>query len=114
MPLLEVSHLRKVFGDFVAVEDLSLHVDPGEVLGLVGPNGAGKSTTIKMLSGLLHPDGGQIQINGRPFQAGDWKDRAQLGVVPQELAVYPDLTALENLKFFARLYGVHGDEMRRR
>lgn len=114
MPLLEVTHLRKLFGDFVAVEDLSLHVDPGEVLGLVGPNGAGKSTTIKMLSGLLHADGGTIQIDGHPFQASDWKDRAQLGVVPQELAIYPDLTALENLKFFAHLYGVHGAEMRRR
>ena len=114
MPLLEISHLRKTFDDFVAVEDVSLHVNAGEIFGLVGPNGAGKTTTIRMLSGLLHPDAGQIRINGQPFNASNWQDRAQLGVVPQELAVYPDLTALENLRFFAQLYGVHGAEMRRR
>jgi len=114
MPLLEISHLRKAFGDFVAVEDVTLHVGAGEIFGLVGPNGAGKTTTIKMLSGLLHPDGGQIRIDGRPFNANEWQDRAQLGVVPQELAIYPDLTAVENLRFFAHLYGVHGAEMHRR
>ena len=108
MNLLEVEHLRKTFGQLVAVADVSFAVAPGEVLGLLGPNGAGKSTTMMMLAGLLKPDSGSIRLDGHPFDPHDYRDRVMLGVVPQDLAVYPELTARENLDFFGRLYKVFG------
>lgn len=114
MSLLEVSHLRKSYGDNLAVDDLSFHVDEGEVFGLLGPNGAGKSTTMLMLSGLLKPDSGSISIDGRLFDPADGEMRSLLGVVPQDLAIYTDLTALENLSFFGRLYGMGGSLLRER
>jgi ABC-2 type transport system ATP-binding protein len=114
MSLLEVSNLRKSFGNYVAVNDLSFRVEAGEIFGLLGPNGAGKSTTMMMLAGLRRPDGGTISIDGRQVVEGDKSHQTLLGVVPQDLAVYPDLTAFENLDFFARIYGVRGDELQRR
>ena len=115
MKLLEVSHLRKSFdGGVVAVDDVSFHVAEGEIFGLVGPNGAGKTTTMSMLAGLLKPDGGSIQIQGQPFDPGRYEQRAMLGMVPQNLAIYPDLTALENLKFFGSLYGFRGTKLKQR
>ena len=109
MRLLDVSHLRKTFhGNVVAVDDLSFHVDEGEIFGLVGPNGAGKTTTMTMLAGLLKPDSGSIFIRGQPFDHGQNAQRANLGMVPQNLANYPELTAIENLRFFGGLYGLRG------
>jgi len=108
MSLLEVSHLRKAFGPLVAVEDVSFHVGAGEVFGLLGPNGAGKSTTMMMLAGLLRPDAGEIFLDGRALEPENRELRKVLGVVPQDLAIYPDLTARENLNFFGRLYGLRG------
>jgi ABC-2 type transport system ATP-binding protein len=104
--LLEVSHLRKTFGKLVAVEDVSFSVASGEVFGLLGPNGAGKSTTMNMLAGLLAPDSGTIQLEGTELGPDDRELRKAFGVVPQDLAIYPELTARENLNFFGRLYGI--------
>ena len=115
MSLLEVSHLRKTFnGSVVAVDDVSFRVDEGEIFGLVGPNGAGKTTTMTMLAGLLKPDRGSISIQGHPFDPGEYQHRAMLGMVPQNLAIYPGLTALENLRFFGGLYGLRGAKLKER
>ncbi len=115
MSLLEVSHLRKTFhGSVVAVDDVSFHVAEGEIFGLVGPNGAGKTTTMTMLAGLLKPDRGSIRFQGQPFDPGQYEHRAMLGMVPQNLAIYPDLTALENLRFFGGLYGMRGAKLKQR
>lgn len=114
MSLLEVSHVRKCYGPTVAVDDLSFQIESGEVFGLLGPNGAGKTTTMSMLAGLLTPDQGAVHINGNPFLANDRPLRVQLGIVPQDLAIYPQLTAYENLTFFGQIYGLHGDRLRTR
>lgn len=114
MPALEALNLRKVYGERVAVEDLSLSVEPGEILGLLGPNGAGKSTTMLMLAGLLEPTSGSVRLLDQPFTIRDRQLRTRLGVVPQDLAIYPDLTALENLTFFGEIYGLRGDRLRQR
>lgn len=112
--LLDVRHLSKKFGKHHAVIDVSLTLQPGEVLGLLGPNGAGKSTSMMMISGLLKPDAGEILIDGRPYDGRDPETKRKLGVVPQDLAIYPDLNAFENLQFFGRLYGLRGQELKRR
>lgn len=109
--MIKTERLRKQFGDLVAVDDISFDIAAGEVFGLLGPNGAGKTTTIKMLLGVLHPDGGRIEIDGDndPTVAAV---RSKLGAAPQSLAVYDTLTAQENLVFFARLYGLSGAELK--
>jgi len=104
--MLEVEGLTRRFGDLVAVDGVSLHVDEGETYGLLGPNGAGKSTTISMIAGLIEPHGGSIRVGGDEMTTGATALRSRIGLVPQDLAVYPDLTARENLRFFARLYGM--------
>lgn len=108
MPLLEARHLRKSYGEHRAVEDVSFALEAGEILGLLGPNGAGKTTTMMMLAGLLRPDAGEVWLYGRPFLPHDPAHRRELGVVPQDLALYPELNAWENLRFFGRLYGLRG------
>ncbi len=109
--LLEVANLSKSFGELKAVDDVSFHVDGGEVFGLLGPNGAGKSTTMMMLCGLLVPDAGAVRIEGTVLTANNLELRAVMGVVPQELAIYPELSARENLNFFGRLYGLKGSDL---
>ena len=104
--VLSCSGLTKRFGDRTAVDGIGFTVGPGEIYGLLGPNGAGKTTTIKMVCGLLDPDGGSVAICGRPL--GDLEVRALVGYVPQDIALYPDLTARENLSFLGRLYGLRG------
>src|SRR5207237_9973461 len=103
MSLLEVVELRKSYGEHVAVDGLSFHVDAGEVFGLLGPNGAGKSTTMMMLAGLRPADSGTVTIDGFSFDSGACDLKQILGIVPQDLAVYPDLTARENLQSFGKL-----------
>ena len=112
--ILECRDLRKSFGDLVAVNGISFHISEGETYGLLGPNGAGKTTTISMICGLLERDGGEVLIDGVLLTPRSVAVKAGIGYVPQELAIYPDLTARENLRFFARLYGVSGKEARRR
>lgn len=112
--VLEASGLRKHFGHIEAVKDISLHIAPGETYGLLGPNGSGKTTTISMICGLLAPDAGSVVVAGEHMTTRTLKPKRLIGLVPQELAVYPDLTARENLMFFGRLYGLPDAELRKR
>jgi ABC-2 type transport system ATP-binding protein len=105
-PILECSGLRKTFDDLVAVDDVGFHVDAGETYGLLGPNGAGKTTSISMIAGLLEMDGGEAVVAGQKVATNNTDAKAQMGLVPQDLAIYPDLTGRENLRFFGRLYAL--------
>jgi ABC-2 type transport system ATP-binding protein len=105
-PVLRCRELCKRFGQLQAVRGVSFEIAEGETYGLLGPNGAGKTTTISIVCGLLEPDSGEVMIAGRPLTTRSVGERAAIGYVPQELAIYPDLTATENLRFFARLYGL--------
>jgi ABC-2 type transport system ATP-binding protein len=108
--ILECHALAKRFGDLTAVDGVSFHIDEGETYGLLGPNGAGKTTTISMAVGLLDADAGDVSLEGNRITTGAVAARAHIGYVPQEIAVYPDLSARENLRFFGRLYGMTGRE----
>ena len=112
--MIRIEHLRKSFGQLVAVDDVSMTVAEGEVFGLLGPNGAGKTTTINMLCGVLKPDAGRVLIGGRDIWLEPKAVKRELGVVPQEIAVYEDLTARDNLAFWGRIYGLSGGELKRR
>ncbi|MGH9247347.1 MAG: ABC transporter ATP-binding protein [Acidimicrobiales bacterium] len=106
--VLEATGLRKRFGDLVAVAGVDVRIAPRETYGLLGPNGAGKTTTISMIAGLLERDAGEVIVDGRPLTTRSVDAKAAIGLVPQELAIYPDLSARENLAFFGRLYGMAG------
>jgi ABC-2 type transport system ATP-binding protein len=97
-----------------AVKEISLQILKNEIFGLLGPNGAGKTTTINMLCGLLNPTKGRIIINGLSLHENLKKIRQQIGVVPQEIALYPTLTANENLHFFGNMYGLKGQKLKER
>jgi ABC-2 type transport system ATP-binding protein len=112
--MLVVQGLAKSFGSITAVQDLSFAIAPGETFGLLGPNGAGKTTTISMICGLLAPDRGSVTVNGVTIRPGSTAGRALIGYVPQELAIYPDLSGHDNLAFFAALYGLRGADARSR
>ncbi len=111
---IEVHELRKSFGSLQAVRGVSFSARAGEILSLLGPNGAGKSTTISMLSGLLPPDDGDACIEGHSIRTEAAAAKAALGVVPQDIALYPDLSARENLEFWGKMYGLRGAALRRR
>jgi linearmycin/streptolysin S transport system ATP-binding protein len=104
--VLECHGLRRSFGKIVAVDGVGFHIDPGETYGLLGPNGAGKTTTISMIAGLLERDAGEVVVAGEPMTTHSVRAKSALGYVPQDLAIYPDLSGRENLMFFARLYGM--------
>jgi ABC-2 type transport system ATP-binding protein len=111
--MLEAKSLRKAYGSLVAVDGVSLTAAAGETIGLLGPNGAGKTTTVSMIAGLVRPDSGEVCIGGRPL-AGDTDPlKLKLGLVPQDLALYDELPALENLKLFASLYNLSGAQARK-
>lgn len=110
MAAIEVRGLRKRFGSIEALRGLDLEVREGEILGLLGPNGAGKSTLVRALVGRVRPDAGEMRLFGLEAAAA----RAQLGYVPQELALYDGLSARENLDLFGRLLGLEGDPLRSR
>ncbi|HSJ82479.1 MAG TPA: ABC transporter ATP-binding protein [Acidimicrobiia bacterium] len=112
--VLAAQGLSKSFGDLVAVNEVSFEIAEGETFGLLGPNGAGKTTSISMVAGLLEPDHGVVDINGTTIRTRSTAGRSDIGLVPQELAIYPDLTAVENLKFFGRLYEMSGSELEKR
>ena len=112
--MIEVEGLRKSFGELVAVDDVSFSVNPGEIFGLLGPNGAGKTTTINMICGVLRPDGGRVVIHDRDIWIEPKKVKQTLGVVPQEIAVYEDLSARDNLSFWGSLYGLSGKSLKNR
>ena len=106
--------LTRRFGDFTAVNDISFSVAPGQFFGFLGPNGAGKSTTIKMLTGLLEPTAGQMQVLGQDFNAGALELKRQIGVVPEGMALLGRLTAPEYLRFVGRMYGLDSGTANRR
>ncbi len=110
--MIRIDSVRKQFGSTVALQDLSLQVQAGEIFGLLGPNGAGKSTTMSLLTGLAAPDAGSVSVLG-----GDPRDaalRARIGLAPQSLALYAELTGRENIEFFARMFGLGGERLKRR
>ncbi|WP_110932625.1 ABC transporter ATP-binding protein [Paenibacillus bouchesdurhonensis] len=109
--MIEALELRKIFKGKVAVDDVSFYLDKGESVGLLGPNGAGKSTTISMISSLLKPNSGDVRLNGASVISKPQLIRQVLGVVPQEIALYQELSAYENLKFFGRIYRLKGKEL---
>ncbi len=109
---VELKNVVKRYRDKLAVDNISLRIEDGEIFGLLGPNGAGKSTTIKMIMGLLDQNSGKIKINNMDVAKKSLDVRKILGLVPQELAIYEDLTAKENLEFFAKLYGLRGKELK--
>ena len=106
--MLQASDLRKSFGTTPAVAGVSLAVDPGEIVGLLGPNGAGKSTTISMLCGLVKPDAGTVTIAGAPVGEEASAVKLRIGLVPQEISLYEDLSAIGNLELFGALYRLDG------
>lgn len=110
-PILEVIDLHKRYGDTVALERVSFRIDEGEMFGLLGPNGAGKTTLLSIVSSLLEPTAGEVKILGERLTPNDRNLRRALGVVPQDLAIYGELTARENLTFFGSLYGLNGSEL---
>lgn len=112
--LLKAVNLRKTYGAVRAVDGISFEVERGEVFGLLGPNGAGKSTTISMISTLIRPSGGSILYEGNDILAEPKAIRRKLGVVPQDVALYPTLTGYENLAFWGSLYGLRGSELKKR
>jgi ABC-2 type transport system ATP-binding protein len=111
---IQVQDLQRSFGDLQAVKGVQFEARTGEVLSLLGPNGAGKSTTISMLSGLLAPDAGDACIMGHSIRREAEAAKAALGVVPQEIALYPDLSARENLVFWGKMYGLRGVPLKTR
>jgi ABC-2 type transport system ATP-binding protein len=109
--MLTVRELKKSFGERVAVDRVSFSIDAGEIYGMLGPNGAGKTTSISMIAGILARDGGEISIDGIDIDAGP-PARALIGIVPQSITLYPDLTARENLNFWGRMYDLSGDRLK--
>ena len=105
-PAISTEHLTRRFGDLVAVQDVNLRVAPGQFFGFLGPNGAGKSTTIKMLTGLLAPTSGRMQILGIDLSQDSVKVKRQIGVVPEGMALFGRLTGSEYLNFVGRMYGL--------
>jgi ABC-2 type transport system ATP-binding protein len=114
MNVLEIKNLTKKFGDFIAVDNMSLVIQQGEIFGFLGSNGAGKSTTINMISGLLRNNSGEIHILGKNIASHSKFAKMNIGIVPQDLAIYEDMTAYENVRFFAGLYGLRGADLKER
>jgi ABC-2 type transport system ATP-binding protein len=112
--LLKVSNLTKSYGARRAVDDVSFQVQAGQTVGLIGPNGAGKSSTVSMICGLLRPDAGSVELDGEAVTSGQSAAKRKIGFVPQDLALYDELPARENLKLFAALYGVKGADLKER
>jgi ABC-2 type transport system ATP-binding protein len=113
-PILSCRDLEKSYGDRRAVTGVGFEIAAGETYGLLGPNGAGKTTTISMVCGLLARDAGEVVVDGKPLTTSSTDAKKAIGYVPQDLAIYPDLTAKENLRFFGRLYGMSRGEIKRR
>ncbi|HEX8236933.1 MAG TPA: ABC transporter ATP-binding protein [Abditibacteriaceae bacterium] len=112
--MLEVRQLTKRYGSFTAVQNLSFRIEKGQCLGLLGPNGAGKTTTISIIVGALKADEGQVLLDGRPLSGETDKAKQGIGFVPQELALYDEMSASDNLRFFGTLYGLSGGLLRER
>jgi ABC-2 type transport system ATP-binding protein len=114
MRIVNINNLIKRFGDVTAVDNISFTIYEGEIYGLLGPNGAGKSTTINIMTGLLSMDKGSVEILEKDIKKDSLEVKKNIGIVPQDLAIYEDLTAYENVKFFASLYGIKRGELKKR
>lgn len=112
MKMLEVKKISKEYGDVIAVNDIDLEVNKGEIFGILGPNGAGKSTLIGMICGLIKRTSGEIIYEEKETKTRKFKEN--IGIVPQDFALYWDLTAEENIEFFCSLYGFRGEDLKRR
>ncbi|PKR85584.1 ABC transporter ATP-binding protein [Heyndrickxia camelliae] len=112
--MLSISNIKKSFGHHQVVNDVTFEVQKGEAFGLLGPNGAGKSTTISMICGLIPYDEGDIQVDGLSVQKKPMKIREKIGVVPQDIALYPTMSALDNLVFWGKMYGITGRRAKQR
>ena len=112
--MLQATDLRKSFGARAAVQGVSFSAAPGEIVGLLGPNGAGKTTTVSMIAGLIEPDSGQVTVGGQAVGADASPVKRRIGFVPQDLALYEELPARDNLRLFGALYGVSGSQLEER
>src|SRR6476661_5455141 len=112
--LLKVTGIQKRYRELTALDGVSFEVARGELFGLLGPNGAGKTTLLSIISGLLEPTAGAVEIDGQVASVRDKKLRHLIGIVPQELAIYNELNARENLAFFGSLYGISAERLSRR
>ncbi len=112
--IIKAEHLTKYYGDFLAVNDISFSVHKGEIFGFLGPNGAGKTTTIRMLTGILNPNSGRIEVFGMDMKKHKIEIRERTGIVPEMANPYIDLSAMRNLRLMGRLYGMKGREIEER
>ena len=103
--MIRIEDLHKRFGDVVAVDGISFEAPDGQVTGLLGPNGAGKTTTLRMLYGLMRPDGGRIEVDGAEVSADPQAAQAKMGILPDSRGLYPRLTPREHLRYFGQLHG---------
>ncbi|EQB87349.1 ABC-2 type transport system ATP-binding protein [Clostridium punense] len=114
MSLIEIKNVTKRFDDKIAVDNISLSIEDGDIFGLLGPNGAGKSTLISMITGLLKPDSGDILVDGYSIIKNPLEVKKQLGLVPQEIALMETVSAYDNLEFWGSLYGLKGKLLKER
>ncbi|CAG0972141.1 Linearmycin resistance ATP-binding protein LnrL [Burkholderiales bacterium] len=112
--MLEAKGLRKTYGDRLVVDAADLGVGRGEMIGLLGPNGAGKTTTVSMICGLVRPDAGEVRIQGEVMVGDRAAAKSRIGLAPQDLALYDDLSARANLELFGALYGMQGTKLKER
>src|SRR5277367_3997122 len=111
--MLEVDHLQKRYGNVTALNGISFQAAAGETVGLLGPNGAGKTTTVSIIAGLVRADAGSVKIDGRPLSGDTDPIKRKIGLVPQDLALFDELTAQANLQLFAAIYGMDGAAAKR-
>ncbi|WP_342356987.1 ABC transporter ATP-binding protein [Clostridium algidicarnis] len=110
--IVQVENLIKRYNNMLAIDNLSLDIREGDIFGLLGPNGAGKTTLINSMLGLTKVDSGSIKIFGKDIKEHEMYVKKNIGIVPQEIALYQELTAYENLMFFGRLYGLRGERLK--
>lgn len=114
MEIIKLDRLEKKYNEKTVVSGITLSIEKGELFGLLGPNGAGKSTTISMLAGLIKPTSGKVYVNGMDIAKHPMEGKKRIGLVPQEIALYPALSAVDNLRFWGRMYGLSGKHLEER
>lgn len=112
MPIVKMQNVTKRYGDIIALDNINLEIEDGEIYGLLGPNGAGKTTAIRIICGLAKANRGDVFVFEKDISSHSDFIKQNIGIVPQELAIYGDLTAYENVSFFASLYGLKGEKLR--